>query len=276
MNTCCRRLVAGLAGLLAALTVTVAVEAQNMEDVEITTHHVAGPVFMLTGRGGNIGVSAGDDGLLMIDDQFEPLAEKIRTALNQIKARTKAPEGLRFVLNTHWHGDHTGGNPIFGQEALLMAHENVRLRLSTEQIVRGEPRGPLPVTGWPVVTFEEGLHIHFNGERLDVVHYPSGHTDGDCVIYFPVSNVVHTGDLFFSGRFPYVDLEHGGDVEGLIKNVDEILERVKPDTKIIPGHGPLSTVEDLKEYRRVLTETTTYIRKRVRGNLELEEMKKRG
>ena len=171
---------------------------QEMSDVKITAQHVAGSVHMLTGRGGNIGVSAGDDGLLMIDDQFEPLADKIRQALRDIH-----PGELKFVLNTHWHGDHTGGNVSFGKEALLLAHEKVRDRLATEQTIRGRSQGPLPPEGWPVVTFEDGLYIHFNGERIEVVHYPSGHTDGDAVVYFPESGVVHTGDLFFSGRFPW-------------------------------------------------------------------------
>jgi glyoxylase-like metal-dependent hydrolase (beta-lactamase superfamily II) len=266
-----RRPVGAVAGLLAYLAAACPVPAQNYDDVEIKATHVAGTVHMLEGRGGNIGVSAGEDGILLIDDQFAPLADKIRAAVKAIN-----PGDIKFVVNTHWHGDHTGGNPEFGPESLIVAHDNVRMRLTTEQTLFGNPNPPLPPEGWPVVTFAHGLSIHFNGEEIEVIHYPNSHTDGDAVVFFRKSNVVHMGDLFFSGMFPFVDLEHGGDVEKLTGNIARILDKLPPDAKIIPGHGPLSSVEDLTAYHAMLEETTAFLRKRVMGNLPLEEAQKGG
>src|SRR5262249_43272997 len=171
---------------LAALAAPALAQQQDFSKVEVKAEHVAGKVYMLTGAGGNIGVSVGEDGLLIVDDQFAPLADKIRAALKGLG------EGkLKFVLNTHWHGDHTGGNESFGAEAPILAHANVRKRMSTEQHVFGNAVPPSPAKALPVVTYEQGVSIHFNGEELKVVHYPHGHTDGDSVVYFTGANVVH-------------------------------------------------------------------------------------
>lgn len=244
---------------------------RNFDDVNIKSTHVNGKVYMLEGAGGNIGVSAGEDGILIVDDQFAPLAEKIRTALNEIN-----PGKLKFILNTHWHGDHTGGNKVFGLEAPVIAHTNVRSRLIT-----GAKRGdrtipPAPKEAWPVITFDQSLSVHFNGEEIKVIHYPQGHTDGDAVVFFTKSNVVHMGDDFFSGRFPFVDLASGGTVQGLIRNVEEILKKLPPDVKLIPGHGPLSNLEDLKLYHRMLTETVAHVRKQMQEGKPLEAIQKGG
>ena len=160
---------------------------RDFSDVEIKTIHAAGNIYMLEGRGGNIGVSVGSDGILMVDDQFEPLADKIEAALKKL-----SDGQLKFVLNTHFHGDHTGGNEVFGPTAPIIAHTNVRERLKVK----------LSPEGLPIITFDTSLSIHFNGEEIRVIHFPKGHTDGDSVIFFTGANVVHMGDHFFSGRFP--------------------------------------------------------------------------
>lgn len=261
--------VLGFAALALVLASSPARGQQDWESVEIRATHVAGNVYMLEGRGGNIGVSAGPDGLLIVDDQFAPLAAKIRAALAGI-----APPGarLQFVLNTHYHGDHTGGNPEFGPEAPIIAHANVRKRLA-------EPRGddpPMVEEGLPVVTFGDSVSIHFNGEEIRAIHFPRGHTDGDAVVFFTESNVVHMGDDFFANRFPFVDLEAGGSVEGLIAAIGEALSQMPEDARLIPGHGPVSGVEDLRRYRRMLEETVAIVRQRISAGRSLEEVKAAG
>ncbi len=244
---------------------------QDFSKVQMKATKLAGSIYMLEGAGGNIGVSAGADGILIIDDQFAPLADKIRAALKEIN-----PGPLRFVLNTHYHGDHTGSNVAFGKEATIIAHDNVRARLAAEQIVLGEKSPASPKEALPVITFKESVSVHFNGEEIRVIHYPNGHTDGDSVMFFHTSNVVHMGDHFFANRFPFVDLDHGGSVEGLTKNVGDIAARLPADTRIIPGHGPISTLDDLKRYHRMLLETTAYVRKEIQAGKTLEQLKTGG
>lgn len=241
----------------------------NQQDVVIKTEKVAGNVYMLTGQGGNIGVSAGKDGILMIDDQFERLAVKIKAALKELGS-----DKPRFLFNTHWHGDHTGGNTAFGADSIIIAHTNVRTRLSTPNS-GGREFKPLAPVGLPLITYNQGLSIHFNGEEVRAVHYPNGHTDGDTVLFFTTSNVVHMGDNFFAGRFPFVDLNSGGSVEGLEKNIAELLKTIPSDAKIIPGHGPISTVNDLKTYHQMIVETTTVVREKMKTK-SLDEIKKEG
>jgi cyclase len=251
--------------IVAAITVLLCIAAWAQRDyarIEIKTTHVAGNIYMLEGAGGNIGVSVGPDGILLVDDQFAPLAEKIRTALKEL-----GDGPLKFLLNTHFHGDHTGGNVVFGNEAHIIAHANVRKRLQMESP---------PKEALPVVTFDDSLSIHFNGEEIRVIHFPNSHTDGDSVVFFTGSNVVHMGDLFFSGRFPYVDLDGGGDVEGLIKHVEELLTELPSDVKLIPGHGPLSDIDDLKTYHQTLVETTDLIRDQMGAGKSLDEIKAAG
>ena len=244
----------------------------DFSKVEIRTTKAAGNVYMLEGAGGNIGAVTGPGGLLIVDDQFAPLAEKIRAALRQIN-----PGPLRFVLNTHWHGDHTGGNAFFGREGTLVAHENVRRRLlSGAASLLGQRVPPAPPEALPVITYEAAVRFHFGGEEIRVVHFPAGHTDGDSIIFFTGSNVIHMGDHFFASRFPFVDLDSGGSVEGLTRNVADVIAQAPAGVKIIPGHGPLSTVEDLRAYHQMLQETTAIIRGRMRQGRTLAQIKAEG
>src|SRR5262245_8316965 len=194
--------------LLPALALT----QQDFSQVEIKAVHVAKNIYMLQGAGGNIGVSVGPDGVLIVDDQFAPLAPKIEAALKDLN-----PGKLRFVLNTHFHGDHTGGNAHFGRSADIIAHTNARKR-------SGAGGGSVAAGGLPLITFDGSLSVHFNGEEIKVLHVPPGHTDSDSVIHFTGANVVHMGDSFFSGRFPNIDLGGGGDVRGFIRNVETALK----------------------------------------------------
>lgn len=262
--------------LLLTVSLLLAVSAQAQTDfskVEVKATKVAGNVYMLEGAGGNIGVSVGDDGLLIVDDQFAPLADKIRAALKGI-----ADKKLRFILNTHWHGDHTGGNIAFGPEATIIAHDNVRKRLATEQksAVFNNTTPASPKEALPVITFNNSLSVHFNGEDIRAIHFPQGHTDGDSVIFFSASNVVHLGDDFFAGRFPFVDLESGGSVEGLVRNIGELIGKIPADAKLIPGHGPISTLDDLKSYHRMLQQTTEIVRGKIAAGKTLEQIKSEG
>src|SRR6185436_19175975 len=250
-----------------------AIAQDDFSKVEIKATKVSGNVYMLEGSGGNIGVSVGEDGILIVDDEFAPLADKIKAALKNLG------EGkLKFILNTHWHGDHTGGNAPLGRDAPIIAHDNVRKRLSTEQrleffkmTVPASPKEALPV-----ITFDQSLSVHFNGEEIKVIHFPHGHTDGDSVIFFTTSNVVHMGDDFFAGRFPFVDLDSGGSVQGMAKNVGEIIPKLPAGVKLIPGHGPISTIDDLKAYHRMLLATTEIVRKKIAAKKSLERVKKEG
>jgi glyoxylase-like metal-dependent hydrolase (beta-lactamase superfamily II) len=260
--------------LIVSLFFAVSASAQtDFSKVEMKATKVAGNVWMLEGAGGNIGVSVGDDGLLIVDDQFAPLADKIRAALKGI-----ADKKLHFILNTHWHGDHTGGNVAFGPEATIIAHDNVRKRLATEQksTVFNSTTPPSPKEALPVITFDQTLTVHFNGEEIRAIHYPKGHTDGDSVIFFSASNVVHLGDDFFAGRFPFVDLESGGSVEGLVKNIGELIAKIPADAKLIPGHGPISTLDDLKSYHRMLQQTTEIVRGKIKAGKTLDQIKTEG
>ncbi len=243
----------------------------NKQQVTIRTEKVAGNVYILFGQGGNIGVSVGADGLLMIDDQFAPIADKIKAELAKLGS-----DKPRFLFNTHWHGDHTGGNEIFGKDSIIMAHANVRKRMAEMTMFRGEKRTPSPKVALPMITYNEGVSVHFNGEEVRAEYFPNGHTDGDTILFFTGSNVVHLGDDFFVGRFPFVDLESGGSVPGLIKNIGELIQMIPADAKLIPGHGAVSTIDDLRDYHQMLTETTLIVRKAMKQGKTLEQLKAAG
>lgn len=249
-----------LIGTSALLLVAAVAQQRDWSKVEIKVIHVAKNIYMLQGEGGNIGVSVGEDGLLIVDDQFAPLAPKIEAALKQLN-----PGKLKFVLNTHHHGDHTGGNAYFGREAHIIAHENVRKRL-----------GNSAKEALPVITFDDSLHVHFNGEEIRLTHLPHGHTDGDAMIHFTGANVIHMGDQFFSGRFPNIDLGGGGDVRGYIRNLGNVMTNLSPNVKLIPGHGPLSTVKELKEAHEMLIETTGIVERQIAAGKSLDEIKDAG
>lgn len=251
-----------------ALIALPAIAQQDFSKVEIKVHPVAGAIFMLEGAGGNIGVSVGEDGIIIVDDQYAPLAPKIKTALASI---TDQP--VRFVLNTHYHGDHTGGNEIFGESAPIIAHDNVRKRLAEGVSSPGRNVPPAPGSALPVITFNDRVTVHLNGEAVRAIHVPHAHTDGDSVILFETSNVVHMGDLFFRGRFPFIDLDSGGSVDGLIQGVELVLEKIPPDVKVIPGHGPLGTVSELRSYLQMLRETRAAVASGLAAGKTAEQMK---
>ncbi len=258
---------------LALCLFVAAASAQQQPDfskVEIKVTKVAGTVYMLQGMGGNIGVSAGDDGILIVDDQYAPLADKIKAALKGI---TDKP--VKFVLNTHWHFDHTGGNPYFGETAPIIAHENVRKRLQSGGNITFLKMEVPPASkaALPVVTFEDKVTVHFNGEDIRAIHFPKGHTDGDIVVFFPQSNVVHMGDDFFAGMFPFVDLESGGSVKGLIEDIAQIIPMLPPDVKVIPGHGPLATLDDLKKFEAMLRGASAAVAAAMKQGKTLDQMK---
>ena len=253
-------------------------QQRDFSKVEIKVTPVAGRVYMLEGAGGNIGASVGEDGILLVDDQFEPLAPKIRAAVQGIASGGGGSGGgkIKFVINTHWHGDHTGGNSVFGLEAPIIAQTNVRRRLSTEQSVRGEKVPPSPKQALPVITFDQAVSVHWNGEEIKVIHFPHGHTDGDSVVFFTGSKVVHMGDDFFAGQFPFVDLGTGGSVQGLIDDVAKALTLVPADAKVIPGHGPLSTRADLERFHAMLVASTDVVRRRMKAGESLEKIQAEG
>ncbi len=264
-----------ISAILCLLLAVPAHAERDFSAVGLKTTRVADHVWMLEGSGGfaggNIAVSAGPDGILIVDDQFAGMASKVRAALAAID-----PGPLRFILNTHWHQDHTSGNTVFAPQALVVAHENVRNRLRTPQQVFGRTVEPLPPHAWPVVTFDQSLTIHFNGEAIRAVHFPSGHTDGDGIIFFEGSNVVHMGDHFFAGQFPFVDVANGGNALGLAENIGRVLERLPDDAQIIPGHGPLSSRSDLEAYHRMLTGTIGHVRQRLAAGQNLAQIQRDG
>lgn len=247
--------------LFAVLFAIVPISAWAQANVEITTTHVTGPIYMLEGNGGNIGVSAGDDGVLMIDSQYANMVEKIEPALSALGA------DLKYLLNTHFHGDHTGGNIAFGAKSTVVAHENVLTRLK-----EGAFKKPERKDGLPEETFTDQKLIAFNGDTIKLVHFPNGHTDGDSIIFFENANVVHMGDHFFAGRFPFVDLASGGNAVTYAANVEKAINMMNEDVKIIPGHGPLSTLDDLKAFHTMLIETTKVIRAATADGKEPKEI----
>ena len=249
------------------LVAATAAFAQDFSKIEVKPVQVAGSVWMLVGGGGNIGVSVGDDGIVMIDDQYAPLAPKIEAALKTI---TDKP--VRFILNTHYHGDHTGGNEHFGKSAPIVAHENVRKRLASGTLRRGTTTPPAPAGALPVLTFNDHVTIHLNGEDVRAVHMPHGHTDGDAVIWFTKSNVVHMGDDYFNGFFPFVDRENGGSVRGLIANLDKVIATIPDDAKVIPGHGPLSDKVGLRTYTAVLKATSAAVEQGIAAGKTREQL----
>jgi cyclase len=245
-----------------------ALAQQDFSKVEIKVQKVAGTVYMLQGAGGNIGVSVGDDGVVMIDDQFAPLAPKIQAALKGI---TDKP--LRFVLNTHWHGDHTGGNPVFSQLAPIIAQENVRKRLAAGRPGPGPAIAPQPANVLPVITFQDKVSVHLNGEDIQAIHLPKGHTDGDSVIFFPQSNVLHMGDDFVTYGFPFVDLNSGGSVRGMVDALKQVVTLVPQDVKVIPGHGNLSTLDDVRNFTKMVEDTFNLVADQVKQGKTADQVK---
>ena len=246
-------------------TINPANAQDRFADVEVKATAIKGSVHMLTGAGGNIGVSAGEDGVLIIDDQFAPLAEKIAAQLGELGS-----DKPKYVINTHYHGDHTGSNAFFHSHkgATILAHENVRVRLANDEKIKPE--------ALPTITYEDGIKIYFNGETLHVMHLAVGHTDGDSVVWFEQPNVMHTGDLFFNGRFPYIDQGAGGNVEGYMDSVKQLLAKIDDETVIIPGHGDISNKQEYSAFLAMISETFSYVKALKQDGKTLDEVKSMG
>jgi glyoxylase-like metal-dependent hydrolase (beta-lactamase superfamily II) len=248
---------------------------QDFSKVQIKVSKVAGSVYMLVGAGGNIGASVGDDGIVVVDDQYAPLADRIQVALKGI---TDKP--VRFIINTHYHGDHTGGNEFFQKQAPIIAHDNVRKRLeaggqagnggAVHMEQKAQPKGALPI-----LTFDHDITVHLNGEDIRALHVPAGHTDGDSIIYFPKSNVVHMGDDFVTYGFPFIDVESGGSIDGMISGVESAIAQLPADVKIIPGHGEISNLDDVRAYVKMLKETRAAVQDALDKKMTLEQMKEK-
>jgi glyoxylase-like metal-dependent hydrolase (beta-lactamase superfamily II) len=248
--------------LLGLVVATTTCSAQKITTIKITDS-----IYMLEGSGGNVGVSVGTDGILVIDSQFPNMATAILEAIERIQ---KGP--ITFLVNTHFHGDHTGGNEALAQKAPVIGHTNVRSRMAEgKDLGKKSFRNSLPV-----ITYDDSATVHFNGEDIQLKHYPTGHTDSDSVIYFPNANVMHMGDHFFVGRFPFIDLAGGGDVAQYIRNVESILEKAPVDVTIIPGHGPLADLSDLKAFLGILKESTAQIQEGIDAGKSVEAIQKEG
>ena len=261
---------ATISALAVALVAAGAADAQqDFSKVEIRTTALRGGVYMLAGAGGNMGLSTGEDGLFLIDDEYAPLTEKIGKAIAAIQ---KGP--VRFLLNTHWHGDHTGGNENLGKAGvLIVAQDNVRQRMSTDQFTKafGRKVEASPKAALPVVTFNDTITFHLNGDTIHAFHVPPAHTDGDSVIVFEKADVIHTGDVFFNGFYPFIDVSSGGSIDGMIAAAQRIHDMAGPDTQIIPGHGPLGDREQLAAYVGMLRQVRDAVAKLVDAGKSRDE-----
>ena len=248
---------------------TISLSAQKRE-VKIIPTKITDNIYMLEGQGGNIGLFIGKDGVFMIDDQFAPLTPKILSAIKKI---TDKP--VSYLVNTHWHGDHTGGNANMQKEgAVIVSHENVRKRMSVDQIVRGRKKAASPKEALPVITFTKDMMFFLNGEDILVSHIHNAHTDGDALVYFTNSNVLHVGDAYFQKGFPYIDVDSGGSIDGYIKGIEKMIALSDDKTVIIPGHGNLSSKKELGVYLNMLKMLRKTIAKKIKDGKTLEEVKK--
>ncbi|HKW37950.1 MAG TPA: MBL fold metallo-hydrolase [Burkholderiales bacterium] len=254
----------------ATLLAASAIAQDDFSKVEIQTDKLAEGVYMMTGAGGNLGVSVGEDGVFLIDDQFAPLTPKIEAAIAKLNAKP-----VRFLLNTHWHFDHTGGNQNLGKAgAIIVAQENVRKRLSQEGFIAflGMKTKPEPAVALPIVTFTRDVTFHLNGDEIRAFHAPRAHTDGDTIVHFAKSDVIHTGDTFFNGLYPFIDTSSGGSVAGVLAAADRVLKMAGEKTKIIPGHGPLAGKAELKKYRDMLAAVSGRISGQIKQGKTLEQV----
>jgi glyoxylase-like metal-dependent hydrolase (beta-lactamase superfamily II) len=251
------------------LAVLATAQEPDFSNVQIKVTKVAGTVYMLEGDGGNIGVSIGTDGIVLVDDQWAPLGDKIQAALKGI---TDKP--VLFVINTHWHRDHTGGNAYFQRHAPVIAQENVRERLkSGGQSAAGTRVPPAPKEALPIITFNAAATLHLNGEDIRALHFPRAHTDGDAVVFFSQSKVVHMGDIFVTYGFPFIDLQSGGSVRGMIAAIEQVMATAPADAKIIPGHGPVSNVADMKPFLAMLRDSATRVQKGIEEGKTVDQLK---
>ena len=267
----------GLAALaLAGAWPALAQQEPDWSKVQIKVTKVSGNIYMLEGQGGNIAASVGEDGIVIVDDEFAPLADKIQAALKELKITDKP---VRFVINTHYHGDHAGGNePFANSGSTVIAQDNVRKRLASGGVagngasVKMEVK-PAPKAQLPIITFDHDVTVHLNGEDIRALHFPSGHTDGDSIIFFPKNNVVHMGDDFVRYGFPFIDVAGGGSVQGMIDAMEKATAQLPADVKVIPGHGALSNLDDVRAYTKMLKETSAVVQKALDQHKTLEQMK---
>ena len=256
--------------LLIIFSMTI-IYGQDFEKVTIKTEQVADNLYMLQGAGGNIAISAGSEGVFMIDSQFGPLSEKITKAIQAI-----SNQPIRYLFNTHWHGDHTGGNENFSKKGVtVVAHENVRKRMSSEQTIQafGRKVPAAPEVALPAITFKDDISFHLNGEQVYAFHVHNAHTDGDAIVYFMTSNVIHLGDTYFNGNYPFYDVSSGGSIDGMIKSANQVLFLIDEDTKVIPGHGKLSNKKELTAYRDLLMKIRDKVKMALAAGMTIEEMK---
>ncbi|MDO8863374.1 MBL fold metallo-hydrolase [Haliea sp. E1-2-M8] len=265
------------AALLAACALATSAAAQNQEaSPTVTTSALTGNLHLLQGRGGNVVASVGEDGVLIIDDDYEEMVPAYEAALTDLVGADANP---RFVINTHWHLDHVGGNLFWADRgAVVVAHTNVRERMSTRQEMKifDSVVEPSPAGALPVITYGDSLALHFNGDDIEVQHHASAHTDGDSAVYFTNENVVHMGDLFFKDGFPFVDLGSGGSVAGYVAAADAVLARVDDSTVIVPGHGSLADKADLQRYRDMLATTSAAVQARLAAGESVDSIVEAG
>jgi glyoxylase-like metal-dependent hydrolase (beta-lactamase superfamily II) len=252
-------------------------QQQDFSKVEIKVTKVSGNIYLLEGAGGNIAASVGEDGIVIVDDQYAPLADKIAAALKGIGATDKP---VRFVINTHYHGDHTGANAPFATGgSTVIAQDNVRKRLESGgkagiPKVQERDQPPAPKAALPIITFDQDVTVHLNGEDIRALHFPAGHTDGDAIVFFPKANVVHMGDDFVRYGYPFIDVVAGGSVQGIIDACDKVTATVPADAKVIPGHGQLSTIAEVREYSVMLKGTVAAVQEAMKQGKSLDQMTK--
>lgn len=261
----------GLLLCVMALGVTSKVQAQ----ASVKSSKVTDNIYMLSGVngfvGGNVAVSVGDDGVLLVDSLVSGRDKELLQALKDIGGGK-----MRYLLNTHWHGDHTGGNAALSERATVVAHDNVRHYLQHDQNNYFGERKASPAEAWPVLTFDSTMTVHFNDETVKLMHYPNGHTNGDAIVYFKKAGVLHMGDTYFKDIFPFVDLTTGGSVLGLARNIGEIIQSMPKDTIVIPGHGSLSNIEELKGYHQMLLNSIKVVKKAMKAGKSIEQLQKQG
>jgi len=256
--------------LCTTLLTAAVIADDSFDNVEIQTIKAADGIYMLTGKGGNIGLAVGADGVFLIDDQFAPLTDKIQAAITQVSDKP-----VKFVLNTHWHPDHTGGNENLGRSgAVIVAHDNVRKRLSVDSFIEmfNMQSSAMAPAGLPVITFGDAVTFHLNGDEILVRHVMNAHTDGDAIVHFKHANVIHAGDTYFSGMYPFIDMAHGGSNDGYIKAIDQVLALADEKSVIIPGHGPISNKQELTAWRDMLKIIIDRIRAMVGDDASLEQV----
>lgn len=256
--------------LLAALVAPISWAQQDFSQVQIQTTEISDGLYMMVGAGGNLALSVGEDGAFLVDDQYAPLSDKIMAAISEV-----TDDDVEFLVNTHWHGDHTGGNEAFGNAgAVIVAHDNTRVRMTTEQFMEifGMSIPPAAAAAVPIVTFDDEMTFHWNGETIRAFHVGTAHTDGDLILHFENADVFHMGDTYFNGMYPFIDVSSNGDINGIIAAGYRVLAMAGPNAQIIPGHGPLATPDDLRDWLQILRITRESMRDLIDEGLSEDEV----